>query len=110
MTLTIEQMIEELTDAGWKQYRSKTTVWSSPRGNLYYGPFGAWKIMKSIPIPRLCNSELKALIGRLRSNSKNPGLSFEIKVDMRTAARMLLDMGCAKSGEKSGEAENNERP
>ncbi len=38
---TIEEMITELEAAGWTKHSA--TVWLSPRGGYYRGPFGAWK-------------------------------------------------------------------
>ncbi len=39
---TIEEMVADLEAAGWKRVRTGT-VWESPRGGFYRGPFGAWK-------------------------------------------------------------------
>ena len=36
----------ELTDAGWT--RTRFDLWKSPHGDLYRGPFHAWKVMNSI--------------------------------------------------------------
>lgn len=33
--------------ARWESVSSVTTTWMSPAGNLYRGPFGAWKLMKA---------------------------------------------------------------
>jgi hypothetical protein len=41
---TPEQWVEELIAAGWK--KESTTVWKSPQGFLYRGPFHAWQVMK----------------------------------------------------------------
>ena len=35
----------ELREAGWT--RRFPTVWQSPGGSFYRGPFGAWKAMKA---------------------------------------------------------------
>ncbi len=40
----IDRWVRELTEAGWKPKTS--TIWSSPEGKLYLGPFGAWKQMR----------------------------------------------------------------
>jgi hypothetical protein len=40
---TIEEMISELDRAGWRKVMA--AVWISPNGNLFRGPFGAWKAM-----------------------------------------------------------------
>lgn len=45
---TIEQMIEELKTAGWKQHRATMTIWISPKGFWFRGPYGAWKSMKTM--------------------------------------------------------------
>lgn len=41
---TIEQMVQELTAAGWSLYRGHRTLWVAPWGALYRGPYGAWKV------------------------------------------------------------------
>ena len=45
---TIEEMIQELKAAGWKQHRATMTVWISPKGFWFRGPYGAWKSMKQL--------------------------------------------------------------
>jgi len=41
---TIKQMREQLLAAGWK---SKTrSIWASPQGQLFLGPYGAWKVLR----------------------------------------------------------------
>jgi len=42
---TLEQMAEELRAGGWRQ--KTPVIWQSPKGKLFLGPYGAWKIMKS---------------------------------------------------------------
>lgn len=42
----VELWKRELTEAGWKPHRTGLTVWESPEGALYRGPYGAWKEMK----------------------------------------------------------------
>jgi hypothetical protein len=42
---SIEQMVEDLKQAGWIAVRS--TVWLSPRGERYRGPYGAWWAMEA---------------------------------------------------------------
>ena len=39
-----EEMKRELKAAGWNQFRM--TMWRSPGGQYYRGPYGAWKHMK----------------------------------------------------------------
>jgi len=46
---TTEQMKEDLISAGWK--KKLPTVWSSPTGKLFLGPYGAWKVMKACSAP-----------------------------------------------------------
>lgn len=46
MIPTTEDMRRDLTDAGWIQ--KSATVWVSPGGALYRGPFGAWKALNGI--------------------------------------------------------------
>ncbi len=41
--VSIEEMIDQLEKAGWK--RVSTTIWRSPNGGMYRGPYGAWKVM-----------------------------------------------------------------
>lgn len=43
---TPEEWIAQLLKAGWKQVRS--TVFKSPSGQYYRGPYGAWCHMKGI--------------------------------------------------------------
>jgi hypothetical protein len=45
--ITIEQQIEELIAAGWKRTRVPS-IWKSPKGALFLGPHGAWKVMRGI--------------------------------------------------------------
>lgn len=42
---SIEEQIADLVKNGWKP--KTPTIWKSPRGNLYLGPYGAWKIMRA---------------------------------------------------------------
>ncbi len=42
--ITPDQCKEELLAAGWKKVRN--TLWQSPNGDHYFGPFGAWREMK----------------------------------------------------------------
>jgi hypothetical protein len=39
---SLEKMQEELRAAGWT---NKGSVWKSPSGACFRGPFGAWKVM-----------------------------------------------------------------
>jgi hypothetical protein len=45
----IEQMVKELREAGWLPV--VRTVWQSPDGGFYLGPFGAWREMKKAAAP-----------------------------------------------------------
>lgn len=36
----------ELAEAGWKPHRKSVTIWESPEGTFYLGPYGAWKEMR----------------------------------------------------------------
>ena len=40
----VDLWIRELAEAGWEHVRG--TIWRSPDGALYRGPYGAWKAMK----------------------------------------------------------------
>lgn len=40
----VEMWRRELTEAGWTRLRS--TLWRSPSGELFLGPYGAWTVMK----------------------------------------------------------------
>ncbi len=42
----LELWLRELKEAGWQ--RVKLTVFMSPDGTLYRGPFGAWKAMRAM--------------------------------------------------------------
>lgn len=42
----VELWRRELHAAGWHEYRGHHTMWVSPSGKLWRGPFGAWKAMK----------------------------------------------------------------
>lgn len=43
---------KELRDAGWKPHtyrgREHRYVWVCPNGQLFRGPYGAWRMMKSL--------------------------------------------------------------
>lgn len=41
----IDKWRRELFEAGWRAMTA--TIWRSPRGKLYAGPFGAWKVMRA---------------------------------------------------------------
>ena len=43
----VEQWRRELRAAGWLEESS--TVWESPSGLRYRGPFKAWCVMKGVP-------------------------------------------------------------
>ena len=40
----IEKMKDELVAAGWTA--KSPTVWTSPDGKLFRGPYGAWRMLK----------------------------------------------------------------
>lgn len=43
----VEQMIRDLEDAGWKPWKPHArSIWESPNGKFYFGPYAAWKVMK----------------------------------------------------------------
>ena len=42
-----ELWVKELEEAGWKRYMGKSTIWQSPGGHLFRGPYKAWQIMKA---------------------------------------------------------------
>ena len=48
-----EQWEKDLREAGWKPYRfhdrrESKTMWVAPDGNIYRGPYGAWRMMQSL--------------------------------------------------------------
>lgn len=49
MNRTSSQNVElwrrELLAAGWTPHRTGT-MWRAPSGDLYFGPYGAWKAMR----------------------------------------------------------------
>jgi hypothetical protein len=45
MGTEIELWIKELTEAGWE--RTHSTMWKSPEGERFRGPYAAWLVMKS---------------------------------------------------------------
>jgi hypothetical protein len=45
---TIEEMKAELIAAGWRPKPSNSTIWKSPHGILFRGPYGAWRVMKGL--------------------------------------------------------------
>jgi hypothetical protein len=44
----IDRWVRELEFAGWKRWRDRMTIWESPEGHLYRGPFHAWQVMRSM--------------------------------------------------------------
>lgn len=42
----VELWVRELHEAGWKEWRRRSTIWLSPDGDLFLGPYGAWKKMR----------------------------------------------------------------
>lgn len=47
MNPTIQEMIAELEAAGWRMWKRHHTIWQSPWGALFRGPYKAWTIMKA---------------------------------------------------------------
>lgn len=45
---SIDQMLADLTAAGWR--KKLTHIWASPTGRLYLGPAGAWKVMRGLSV------------------------------------------------------------
>ena len=47
-----EKWERELLEAGWTHYkirgRERKFIWRSPSGEIYRGPYGAWRMMKSL--------------------------------------------------------------
>ena len=48
----IETWREELLAAGWRPWKDRSghehgTIWQDPEGNLFRGPYGAWRLMQS---------------------------------------------------------------
>lgn len=56
--VSIEQMKQELADAGWRKLTA--VIWQSPDGGFFRGPFGAWKCMKIISRAKAREVEVKA--------------------------------------------------
>jgi hypothetical protein len=52
MQPTIQEMISALEAAGWHKWKGHATIWVSPWGALFRGPFKAWTIMKDSMTPR----------------------------------------------------------
>ena len=53
MESDIQMWERELREAGWRPWRhprghENNTIWVSPRGQMYRGPYGAWRVMQSI--------------------------------------------------------------
>lgn len=47
MIQDVELWLRELEAAGWRKYAS--TVWKSPSGHMFRGPYGAWCRMHEFP-------------------------------------------------------------
>ena len=47
MSQDVELWVRELTEAGWTKVLS--TVWKSPSGHMFRGPYKAWELMHSHP-------------------------------------------------------------
>lgn len=54
MSQDAEKWAADLAAAGWKKHRTQSTIWISPSGASYRGPYGAWCIMKGIPMNEGC--------------------------------------------------------
>lgn len=42
----VELWVSELLAAGWRRYRRSNTMWQSPEGTIYIGPYLAWTVMR----------------------------------------------------------------
>lgn len=51
MSDDVDLWIRELTAAGWVTLGHSRTVWKSPDGRYYRGPFGAWRVMHGAKLP-----------------------------------------------------------
>ncbi len=60
----VDRWVRELNEAGWK--RKSGTIWSSPTGRLYLGPFQAWRYMKAQPTCTCGHSRDKHTLSRGR--------------------------------------------
>lgn len=45
--MSAETWVRDLEAAGWTKYNGSMTVWRSPWGALYRGPYLAWTIMNN---------------------------------------------------------------
>ena len=59
-----EEMIADLAAAGWE--RVKTTIWRSPAGSLFRGPYGAWKVMR---LNGPSNAEIEAVLAGIEAEA-----------------------------------------
>lgn len=41
----VDCWIRELQAAGWRPWRGRTIFWQDPQGNIWMGPYGAWREM-----------------------------------------------------------------
>jgi hypothetical protein len=49
MSQDVDKWIADLKAAGWARHATHSTIWVSPWGAWYRGPYKAWCIMKGIP-------------------------------------------------------------
>jgi hypothetical protein len=45
---TVEQMNQELVRLGWKRWKGHATIWQSPRGEFFRGPYLAWCVATGV--------------------------------------------------------------
>lgn len=43
---SIDEMLADLKRLGWKPWRKNRTMWQSPFGSLFRGPYRAWTVAK----------------------------------------------------------------
>ncbi len=55
MEQDIDLWIRELKEAGWEQVQM--TVWKSPSGYLFRGPYKAWELMHSQTLAKGASSK-----------------------------------------------------
>lgn len=49
MSQDVDLWVRELEAAGWRRWEGYSTVWLSPSGHLFRGPYKAWTLMHSHP-------------------------------------------------------------
>ena len=50
MSQDVDLWIKELNEAGWKRHATNPTMWISPLGGWYRGPYKAWCEMRGITV------------------------------------------------------------